>query len=510
MTISMRRPRSDVRHFISAMTACAPMRRPRSDVRHFISAVAACAAVGLAGPARADCPTEYEFVVIADDREELSLTDPAYIPDRTIPSLGPGGRVAFTAWLDDGGKAILVGDENTLVARVRDRAADPDSDWTFLGPALLAGDIAYFTGQLEVDEPPLPQSFQALGAVNNGKVVDEIVVSSPGADLTGIGSLDVTSGGRVAFQSYRQADGQVIAVAGFNEPPRVIESGEPGGYGHVSVGRVDEVSYLRFAPPGPALISSSGAVVAETDAKTGLGPEGPVSMGPGTGIAYVFAHADPARPGYAAQQIRRWNPQTQTSSILADSANGDFSRHANGVVVSLLDQTEIAADQSQGWGGCVVFLGVGDEGRDTIYIADTDGIGVVVHEGDAIEDGFAGPLGMGPLAVNALGQIAFWANLGSRVAIVRADPVGAGPGPGEDSGDDAGEDPGDDAGGDPGEDPREDPGGEGGCASVSRGGPAGWSSALLVALAVGLWSMSLRRRSARAQNEPYFIASARR
>jgi hypothetical protein len=445
------------------------------------SAITVALTASLAGSARAECPTEFDFVVIADDTEELSLTDPSYVPGRAIPSLGPGGRVAFTSWLDTGGKAIMVGDEHVLVERVRDRAADPDSDWTYLGAALLAGDIAYFTGEFELDRPPLPQSFQALGAVNNGRVVDEILISAPGEELTGIGSLDVTSAGQVTFQTYRQMDGQVIATAGFGESPRVIESGEPGGYGHVSIGRVDQVSYFRNAADGPVLISSSDTVVAETDPATGLGPEAPISMGPGTAIAYVFAYADPARPGYSAQQIRRWNPNTRTSSILADSASGDFSRHADGVVVSLLDQSELAANQSRGWGGCVVFLGTGADGRDTIYIADDDGIAIVVQEGDAIEDGAAGPLGMGTLSVNALGQIAFWADIGSRKAIVRADPVDGAPGPG----------------GDPGPDPDiDDPGSDAdpsGCLSVSRRGTGPWLASLLAALALAARSRRRRR-----------------
>ncbi|HWM89097.1 MAG TPA: hypothetical protein VNO33_24770 [Kofleriaceae bacterium] len=468
----------------------------RNDVRRFMSCLAGAAAAALAGPARADCPT-YEFVVIADDTEELSLTDPDYLPDNVIPSLGPGGRVAFTSWLDAGGKAILVGDELSLVERVRDRDADPDSDWTFLGRSLLAGDIAFFTGELEVEQPQVTQSFPALGAVNNGKVIDEIAVATPGADFGAVGSLDVTSDGRVAFQSSTEEDGQVIAVAGFGQPARVIESGREGGYSDVSVGRVDEVSYLGYAQSGPFLVSASGAVVAETDPATGLGPEGPISMGPGTGIAYVFAYADPDRPGYAAEQIRRWNPFTQTSSTLADSASGDFSRHADGVTVSLLDQSELSGDGSQGWGGCVVFLGGADDGRDAIYIADDDGIDIVVQEQDEIDGDLVGPISMGPLAVNGSGQIAFWADLGARTAVIRADPVaGSGGGGGDDDGadgDDGDGDGGDDDDDGDGSDDGGADGGEGGCMSVARRGSASWLALVLAALALSARS---RRRGA--------------
>lgn len=450
------------------------------------------AAIAAGGTARADCPDRFDFVVIADDTGELTLTDPAFVRGRAIPSLGPSGRVAFTSWLDAGGRAVLVGDENVLVERVRDRDADPDSDWTYLDTSLLSGDIAFFTGMLERPGPVLPQSWPALGAANNARVVDEIAVGEPGERFSSFGSIDVTSDGLVAVGAFDEELGQVIATARFGENLRVIESGEPGGYGSVSIGQGDDVSYFSSVATGQRLVSASGAVVAETDPDTGLGPQPPISMGPGTGIAYMHLQASPSMPGRSGTQIRRWNPSTQTSSTLADTAAGDFSLHADGIKVSLLDQTGLAGDGSGGWGGCVAFLGQGDEGRDTIYIADDDGIGIVVQEGDEIDGEPVFILDMGPMAVYATGQIAFWARLGGRDAIVRADPA-SGPGGGGD--DDDGSD-GDDSDGDgsdgsdsdgDGSDGNGDPGignsdGNGGCFSVANNSPPAWCGLLLLAL----------------------------
>ncbi len=454
-------------------------------------ALAAIAAGG--GAARGDCPDRFDFVVIADDTGELTLTDPAFVRGRAIPSLGPDGRVAFTSWLDAGGRAVMVGDENVLVERVRDREADPDSDWTFLDTSLLSGDIAFFTGMLERPGPVLPQSWPALGAASNAPVVDEIAVGEPGQRFSSFGTIDVTSDGLVAVGAYdEELGGQVIATARFLQGLRVIESGEPGGYGAVSIGQGDEVSYFSNVASGQRLVSASGALVAETDPDTGLGPQPPISMGPGTAIAYMHLQADPAMPGRSGTQIRRWNPSTLSSSTLADTAAGDFSLHADGIKVSLLDQTGLAGDGSdnRGWGGCVVFLGQGDEGRDTIYIADDDGIGVVVQEGVEIDGGVVGILDMGPMAVYATGQIAFWARLSGRDAIVRADPA-TGPGGGGSDDDDDGDgsdgtdDGGDDGdGSDDGSDDSDgtDGGGEGGCLSVAGRASPSWSSVVFFAL----------------------------
>ncbi len=134
----------------------------------------------------------------------------------------------------------------------------------------------------------------------------------------------------------------------------------------------------------------------------------------------------------------------------------------DGIKVSLLDQTGLAGDDNRGWGGCVAFLGQGDEGRDTIYIADDDGIDIVVQEGEEIDGELVAIFDMGPMAVSATGQIAFWARLSGRDAIVRADPAtGPGGGPGGDDDDD-------DVGGD---------GESGGCLSVAGGVPPVWRRA---------------------------------
>jgi hypothetical protein len=449
-----------------------------------------------AGPARADCPDRFEFVIIADDTGELTLTDPLFVRGRAIPSLGPDGRVAFTSWLDAGGRAVLVGDENTLVTRLRDRDADPDSDWTYIDDALLSGDIAFFKGTVERPGPPLPQSWPALGAVNNGLLVDEVAVGEPGARFSSFGDMDVTSDGDVAIGAFDEESGPTIALAPFGQDLRVIESGESSSFGGVSIGRGDEVSYTVSTAGGLSLIAASGDVVAETDPDTGLGPDQQISMGPGTGIAYLFSYPDPARPGYAATQVRRWNPQVRSSSVLADSAAGDFGLHADGHKVSLLDQTELSGDGTgPGWGGCVAFLAGGDEGRDTIFIADENGIDIVIQEGDEVAGLIASILDMGPMAVYATGKIAFWAKLGDRDAIVRADPIFGPGGGGDDSGDD-GDDPGDGDDTDGSDDPSDDEGGGGGgggCLSVAGRGSPPWSALL----AIGLLALRARRRRSR-------------
>jgi len=459
--------------------------------------LAAVTAAGT-GAARADCPERFEFVVIADDAGELALSDPQFIGNHAIPSLGPDGKVAFTSWLDAGGREILVGDERTLVVRLRDRDADPDSDWTWLDGALLSGDVAFFTGMLERMGPVGTQSWPALGATNNGSVTDEIAVGEPGGRFSSFGDLDVTSDGLVAVGVLDQQRGPAIATARFGGALQVIASGANSTYGGVSIGQGDDVSYFLTTATGLRLVASSGDVVDQTDPDSGLGPEPPISMGPGTAIAYTHSYAHPTMPGRAGLQIRRWNPSTGTSSILADTVAGDFGLHANRVKVSLLDQTGLAGDgNGNGWGGCVAFLGTGAEGRDAIFIADEDGIATIVQEGDEIAGRIAGSLDMGPMAIHATGQIAFWATLGDREAIIRADPAtGPGGGGGDDAGgDDAGDgDPGDSGdSGDPG-DRGGDGGSEGGCASIGGGASAAWSLVVVAALlSIGQRSAARRR-----------------
>jgi hypothetical protein len=112
------------------------------------------------------------------------------------------------------------------------------------------------------------------------------------------------------------------------------------------------------------------------------------------------------------------------------------------------------------------------------------------------------------MAVYATGQIAFWARLGGRDAIVRADPAGPGGGAGDDGdgsdgdGTDGGDSDGEGSDGD-GSDGSGDPGignsdGDGGCLSVANDSPPAWGGPLLLALISISWRKRAQHWRARA------------
>jgi len=130
---------------------------------------------------------------------------------------------------------------------------------------------------------------------------------------------------------------------------------------------------------------------------------------------------------------------------------------------------------------------------------------VVVQEGDEIDGGVVAILDMGPMAVYATGQIAFWARLSGRDAIVRADPA-RGPGSGDDDGDGGdSDDAGDatDGGGD--DEGIGNADGEGGCLSIADNAPSTWCGPLLLALI----SISFPKRTRRCRNRGDHATSRR-
>ena len=452
--------------------------------------------------ARADCPGNYEFVLIADDSgdfEDFALSDPDRPGINARPSLNNGGRVVFRAWLSAGGMGLYHGDENGLLELMRDQQADPSSEWQDMRDPVISGEgHVGFWGEYETGTPPL--FYRAVGRVTFGNSPQVVAFGNGGANTqapspyTSVGdTVDITTGGDVVFAVTLPGGVSAIVsgtgIAGGTPRELVSSEGDRSvrGFREPSAGGVGGVAFLGNPVDDPSRFGlyrkTAGGIpfeIALSD-DNGLGPDSQPSLGPGGAVAYALAYPDPDDPLRAAQRIRRWSPLTQTSVTLADSFADPFRQAATRTRVSLLDRTEIASEgPSQGGGGCVVFNGsADDDGSDVIYLVDEDGLQEVIRDGDELFGALVGALDISSRSVNAFGQVAFWAQLtDSRQVIVRADPEGLvvpGPGDGPIGG----------AGGDP----TNDPGGDGGGCTVSHSGEL----PPLVALVLVLASAVLRR-----------------
>lgn len=368
--------------------------------------------------ARADCPTEYELVIIAEEDGELGLVDPRFGTTRALPSINAAGEVAFTGWVGTGGRAVYVGDGDRLEARARDRQVDPASGWTQLDDAQMAPDgVVAFSGVRDEGSPGA--WIPAIAEVTRSGA--ERVVAIGGDDGRWAGVLpafDVDADGTIVFGASLGPGRQVIA----SSAGTIVDGGE-WDVGEPRVGAGNSVVF--FASRNGAergLYRGLGDPIALDDER-GLGVTS-VSMGPSDLVAFVRAYPDPDRPGYSALRIERYTPGGLAPVVLADSASGEWGLHAARNRVSLLDQSRIGRTGAAAtWTGCVVW-NAQVPALDALLIADEDGMHRIVVEGEPQLGGVVSVVDMSEHAVNERGQIAFYLELGiGRRLIVRADPI---------------------------------------------------------------------------------------
>jgi hypothetical protein len=385
----------------------------------------ACVALGgLAAPvgARAACPDDYTYTVIADSADEWTSFGRA-------PAITSGGRVAFVGELDSGGYGLYIGSGlSDPVPRMFDRTNDPLSDFVEFGdPAVNgAGQIAFWARMVRTVEPSDPEGiFRAELGLQPPTEMALDRDADPASIYLGLGrDPDLRLNGRVVFaagllggttQVIHEAPGPIELASSASDPYY--------GHQHVTVSAASSwfAHWAGNDVGAEGTVLRNGVPAGVSDATTGsfVGTNPVVSDG---GAVAYREHYPAAQPGPTEVRVRRWSGAVPVpgGAIVVDTA------------VDPVHNLHLATLSSAG-SGCVVFDAFHDvpvEGP-KVFIGDADEFHPLFERGLEILDGVVADFAIGRHAANNRGQVALWVllslGLGNyRELIVRADPDGAG------------------------------------------------------------------------------------